>query len=205
MKKEKPTTVLSEEELKRKKKIDVLDYIITLCSIVLVFFTIFYFLQVATVPSTSMYPTLKIKELVLVQRIHGDPENKLNYGDIVTFTFHSANGDRLFVKRLIGMPGDTIEVTSNSIIRNGEVIEDPYRLEYVMDFPMEEITLADDEYFLMGDNRNNSSDCRVFGPVKEEDILGRVFFHTDLFEDENCNAFVNSVPEEDRNPEFTMP
>lgn len=194
--------VLTDEELRRKKKINILDSILTVLCMIVVVFLLFFNFQVATVPSTSMYPTLAVKEMVVLQRIHGDPANAIDYGDIVTFIHHSASGDSTFIKRLIGKPGDTIQVTDTAIYRNGEKIEDPYRMEYVMVFPMDEITLGPDEFFLMGDNRNNSSDCRVFGPVKAEDIRGKAIFHCRPFADENCDAFVASVQAGDLNPEF---
>lgn len=202
MKKAMSEIVLTEEEQRRKKKIDIIDSILTVFCMVVVVFLLFFNFQLATVPSTSMYPTLAVKEMVVIHRIHGDPVKALDYGDIVTFLHHSATNDSIFIKRLIGKPGDTIQVTDTAIYRNGQKIEDPYRMEYIMDFPMDEITLGDDEFFLMGDNRNNSSDCRVFGPVKAEDIQGKAIFHCRPFADDNCNAFVDSVQSEDINPEF---
>ena len=72
------------------------------------------------------------------------------------------------------MPGDTVSIRDNTIYVNGEEVEEDYAYGETSDY--EEITLDDDEYFILGDNRPISKDSRYFGPVKEDEIIGKVIF-----------------------------
>lgn len=201
MLKKKKMIALTEEQQKMMKKLNRLQFMITAASCLAVFLILFFNFQVATVPSSSMYPTLKIKEFVLIHKLR-DPVQELEYGDITTF-YHRENGSAsIFIKRLIGKPGDTVEVRNDAVYRNNERVFENYRLEAETALTMEPIVLQENEYFLMGDNWNNSADCRVFGPVQEEDIIGKSIFHFSPFEDERCEQFVSSVPDEMRHPDF---
>lgn len=86
------------------------------------------------------------------------------------------------IKRVIGLPGETIQIDNNgNIYINGEILEENYGAETIEDPGIAAgsgITLADDEYFVLGDNRNHSSDSRieVFGPIKIDQIMGKVKF-----------------------------
>lgn len=201
MLKKKKMIALTEEQQKMMKKLNRLQFVITAASCLVVFFILFLNFQVATVPSSSMYPTLKIKEFVLIHKFR-NPVQDLEYGDIATFYHHENGSTSIFIKRLIGKPGDTVEVRHDAVYRNGERVFENYRLEAETNLTMEPITLKENEYFLMGDNWNNSADCRVFGSVLAEDLIGKAIFHFSPFEDERCEQFVFSVPAEMRHPDF---
>ena len=97
-----------------------------------------------------------------------------NRGDIVIA--HSPIQDIELIKRLIGRPGDTIELRDNRVFVNGEPLNEPYLPPGANSGPTRESTkwtLGDNEYFIMGDNRSFSQDSRVFGPVKIDNIVGR--------------------------------
>ena len=82
--------------------------------------------------------------------------------------------DEIIIKRIIGMPNDTVEIKNGKIYVNDEEIEEEYAYGQTSDY--DKITLKDDEYFILGDNRPISKDSRYFGPVKEDEIIGKVIF-----------------------------
>lgn len=87
---------------------------------------------------------------------------------------HEENDDEKIIKRIIGMPGDTVAIKDGDIYINDEKIKDEYAYGMTSDY--ERITLGNDEYFILGDNRLVSKDSRYFGPVKENEIKGKVIF-----------------------------
>jgi signal peptidase I len=124
----------------------------------------------------SMYPTLKDQSLgfsnILTYSLVG-----VNRYDIVIVYVESM--DEYLVKRVIGLPNETIEVKDDKVYINGEMISQDFLDEnYKSQFPIftigfESVTLGDDEVFLMGDNRPYSSDSRVFGAFKLDDIIAK--------------------------------
>lgn len=135
--------------------------------IILVVVTLRTFIVTPIVVSgESMVPTLDGKELMLLKKYDTDYERF----DIVVVN-KNVEGDNL-IKRVIGLPGETIKYRNNHLYINGEIIEDSYAFGNTSNF--REITLGDDEYFLMGDNRQISLDSRALGIIKEAEIEGTV-------------------------------
>lgn len=102
-------------------------------------------------------------------------------GDIIVF--HSdlktpAGKEKLLIKRIIGLPGDTISVSGGVVYRNGVALEEPYTLEGYTNGEMEETTVPEDYIFVMGDNRQNSIDSRdpSVGCVPMDRVMGKAFF-----------------------------
>lgn len=150
------------------------------------------------IPSGSMIPTLLIDDRVMVSKINylwGEPEP----GDVVVFenpyapeldesfpesvvraTLEalgirtSANDD--LIKRIVAVGGQTVEVQGNQLLIDGEPLDEPYLQPGVAMGNFGPRTIAADEIFVMGDNRNESSDGRVFGPVPREDVIGKAVF-----------------------------
>ena len=86
--------------------------------------------------------------------------------------------DKRWIKRIIGLPGETVRIDEEgNIYINGEILDEHYGKEVIQDpgLAAQEITLGEDEYWCMGDNRNHSSDSRVIGPVPRSRILGKAF------------------------------
>lgn len=127
----------------------------------------------AIVDGPSMEPTLFTNQFLLISRLHY-LTGEIHAGDVAVF-FPPNEDDRL-IKRVVGVPGDTIEVRDQLVYRNGELLNEPYFVNTpCSEFkcPDDQWTLGADEYFLMGDNRNRSRDSRAFGPVPKSNIIGR--------------------------------
>lgn len=121
------------------------------------------------VDGESMYPTLKNGDILLLKKY----ENSYNRFDIVVVEYKK---NRL-VKRIIGMPGDTVKYLNNVLYINGEAIKEPFlsKNEKTSNFDLSKINMEiipDDCYFIMGDNRNNSTDSRAIGVIHKDNILG---------------------------------
>lgn len=152
------------------------EWVVIAAGALLVAFVIKTFLlQAFYIPSLSMAPTLKINDRVLV--------NKLSYrlhdihrGDVVVF--RSVPGDgatKDLIKRVIGLPGETVESQNGHILINGQVLKEPYLGPDVVTGPLEKITIPAGHYWVMGDNRPNSRDSRFFGAISKSLIIGRAF------------------------------
>lgn len=152
-------------------KKEILDWIETIAIALLIAFLIRNFLfQPYRVQMGSMLPTLKENNLIIVNKITyrlNDPKR----GDIVVF--HPPNGSKSpYVKRIIALPGETIEIRNGEILINGIPIEEDY-ISIATPGVYGPLTLGKDEYFVMGDHRNNSLDSREFGPISKESIIGK--------------------------------
>lgn len=136
-----------------------------------------YAFSITQIVGTSMSPNYKNKDLLLLNKLayhFGD----IKRGDIVHLTYDNS---KYLIKRVIGLPGDHIEIKDSKLYINGEIYEEDYiskSLEYE-DFKLEYIgydVIPKDMYFVLGDNRPDSMDSRKIGLVKKKDIEGKIFF-----------------------------
>lgn len=135
-----------------------------------------YVIEGRIVDGTSMQDTLQDEERLMVERLSyrfSDPKRF----DIVILMPYGEDVDEYFIKRVIGLPGETIQIKDGEIYIDGEVLEENYGKEPIIDggIANEPLTLGDDEYFVMGDNRNDSDDSRAdyIGPITRNLIKGK--------------------------------
>ena len=161
----------------REKEKAVLNTIIWLAAVFLLSWLLVTFVAQRTdVNGTSMYPTLEDGDQLIADKItyrFRDPERF----DIIIFPYKYAD-NTYFIKRIIGLPGETVRIDEQgNIYINGEILEEDYGYETIeyAGLAATEIQLGDDEYFVLGDNRNVSEDSRYadVGNIKREDIVGR--------------------------------
>ena len=149
--------------------------LVVLCAAYLI---ITYVGQRTQVSGSSMETTLSDGDNLLVDKItyrFSDPKRF----DIIVFPFQY-DTDTFYIKRIIGMPGETVQIDyDGNIYINGSLMEESYGREVIQNpgRAAEPITLGEDEYFVMGDNRNNSSDSRdpSVGNIHRKDIIGRAW------------------------------
>ncbi len=127
----------------------------------------------------SMEPTLKSGDKVLINRLVYEVKSP-SYGDLIVFKPNGNQNAHYHIKRVVGKPGDTVTIKSGRVFVNGELLNETVQTESMQDAGLAEegVKLGTDEYFVLGDNRNNSEDSRSanIGNVKKEDILGRAWF-----------------------------
>lgn len=154
---------------------------IFLIVVVFVLFGVF-FVQPVVVEGTSMLPQLHDGERLLVNKlvyykIQSVSWGHIERGDIVVFWFPN-DPDKSYVKRVIGLPGETVEIRNGKVFVNGTMLNEAYldteHNQTLPSWPAKKV--EDHHYFVMGDNRDNSSDSRYWGLVPEKYIYGKAFF-----------------------------
>ena len=146
----------------------------------LVYLVIHFVGQRTQVQGHSMEPTLSTEDNLIVDKLSyrfHDPERF----DIIVFPFLEEE-ETFYIKRIIGLPGETVQIDEQgNIYINGELLQENYGREIIapenVGIAINPIVLGEDEYFVMGDNRNNSIDSRkeIVGNIKREDIIGRAW------------------------------
>ncbi len=156
---------------------EVVSWILTFIACIIAAKLITTFIIVnARVPSASMENTVMTNDRLIANRLSytfSDPDRF----DIIVFIAPD-EPDKLFIKRIIGVPGDTIEIVEGTLIINGEVIQHEDYVKEPMNGSYGPITVPEEHYFMLGDNRNNSLDSRYWFNtfVPEDTILGEALF-----------------------------
>lgn len=194
MKKAKKSELRYNEDDERTLLEDILGFIkVFVVSAIVILLFVNFVAHPVRVDGRSMYPTLKDGEFGFTN-VGGVLLNGVKRGDIVVVTMEEKGQETHWVKRVIGMPGDTISCVNDIVFINGKVLDetqyiDPdYRQSCVDQFgyfnkvpnadnsdvqDFEEVKLGDDEYYVMGDNRPYSKDSRYVGPVKKSQLFAK--------------------------------
>ena len=170
-----------------KPKSALRDYVETL--LICVIFVIFargFVAQQSEIPSESMEDTLLVGDYVLVNRfLHASaptglerlllPLREIERGEVIVFK-HPDEPEKDYIKRVIGLPGDRVEIRRGRPFVNGEPLDEPYLNElYRIGDNQPPVDVPPGEYFVMGDHRNHSFDSRAWGTVPRELVRGRAF------------------------------
>lgn len=169
--------------MKENTKKEVLSWIKTFVFIILIVVLVRTFLfTTITVNGDSMFPTFENNDRLVVNKV-----SKLKRFDMVVF--EAPDSDSLYIKRVIGLPGDSLEVKDDILYVNGKATDEPYleenkkknEFDYLTDdFTLEELTgetkVPEGKLFVLGDNRIYSKDSRNFGFISEESLIGETFF-----------------------------
>lgn len=139
-----------------------------------------FVIQRTLVDGHSMESSLNDKDQLWIDKISYRIKTPKRF-DIIVFPY-KYDKETYYIKRIIGLPGESVRIQGNTIYINGEPLEENFGKEAMDEdtegIAKEEILLSEDEYFVLGDNRNHSTDSRSedVGPVKRTEIIGRAFF-----------------------------
>ena len=171
---------------KRRKKMDyellqeILGWVFQIALVCFAAFLIVWFFghKVSTI-GDSMSPKLSNGDITLVNRLVYETRNPRR-GEIIAFKPNGSENSHYYIKRVIGLPGETIEYSDGKILIEVEVLKEEYKTTKIKELGLleEPITLKSTEYFVLGDDRQNSEDSRManVGNVKKSEIEGKVWF-----------------------------
>lgn len=149
------------------------DTLITILLTGVIFFLLQATVQVSIVTGPSMEPDLYHGQRIVVYKtayLFHPPER----GDIIVFRPPRELGATPFVKRIIGLPGDTVEVKEGIVYINGSPLDEPY-IKEPPTYTLAKEKITGNNYFVLGDNRNNTSDSHVWGTVPHQNIIGKAW------------------------------
>ena len=171
---------------RQKKKInmgivkEIFTWVIEIAITLAVAFTFVYFIGLRTsAVGQSMADTVNNGDNILINRfVYNVSDPKPN--DIIVFLPNGNEKSHMYIKRVIAVPGDTVQIIDGRVYVNGNLFEDEIETALIEEpgIAAEEITLEENEFFVLGDNRNNSEDSRYanIGNIKKEYIIGKVWF-----------------------------
>jgi signal peptidase I len=190
------------------------------CTIIALFVTT-YVVHPMTVPTPSMEPTILVGDRLLIDKFTYrnsflsppgfTPAHDIRRGDIVVFKFPD-DPEVLYVKRAVGLPGETLEIRNKTVHINGTPLDEPYKVHkdsrvnhrdsspHFLTFDSKRdnygpVAIPKDNYFMMGDNRDDSADSRYFGFLHREYIVGRPLIVFWSYEDDSDAYLRTTLPE----------
>lgn len=171
---------MKKEEKEQKKSIgrEILDWIVFIAVVLILSWFVVTFVGVRTVvEGQSMEPTLQDGNNLIVDKLSYRLRDPKRF-EIIVFPYQYEE-NTYYIKRIIGLPGEMVQVKDGAVYIDGEKLDERYGAEPMESAGIAEepIKLGDDEYFVLGDNRNHSSDSRdpSVGILKREDLLGRAW------------------------------
>lgn len=161
-------------------------WIVQIVAVVLLAYCIINFtLERTRILGSSMEVTLQEDDKIIINKLAYWKRNPKRF-DVIVFKQSGSEHSYYNIKRVIGLPGETVQIIDGLVYIDNELLEEPMNVEpiNIPGLAEEPILLEDDEYFVLGDNRNNSEDSRFFniGNVVRGDIVGKAWFTLDPFE-----------------------
>ena len=141
-------------------------FAVTVISIILISY---FLIDLSEVEGSSMNPTIKDGEVVAVLKV-----GSVKRGDIVALSIENENH---LIKRVVAVPGDSLEIKNGELYINGVVNNDFISPSHYAEWDGLKVDLDEDEYYVMGDNRDKSFDSRKYGVMSRNEITGKVIFH----------------------------
>lgn len=158
--------------------------------VALAYFIVNFALEKTTMLGESMETTLKDQDKIIINKFAYKLAKPKRF-DVIVFKQTNKEHSYYNIKRIIGLPGETIQIVDGKIYINGNILEEPFVTEPIHNSGLaaEELKLDDNEYFVLGDNRNNSEDSRFanIGNILLDDIVGKAWIRTNDFD------FVNNL------------
>lgn len=170
------TETISEQQEPEEKRSGFMRFVIDIVETLILSIILFAAINAVSarirVDGASMEPTLQSGEFVIVNKLaytFGDPAT----GDVIVFHF-PRDPDQEYIKRVIGLPGDQVEIKNGEVLVNGQALSE----DYIAASPVYESVwdVPSDSLFVLGDNRNNSSDSHNWGPVPLDYVIGKATF-----------------------------
>jgi signal peptidase I len=180
----------------RKTIFKIAIWLLEIGAVILLAYTIINFaLEKTTVLGNSMEVTLQADDKIIINKLAYVFHDPKRY-DVIVFKQSGDEHNYYNIKRVIGLPGETVLIKDGNIYINGEVLEEPMVVDPIQigGLANDEIVLEEDEYFVLGDNRNNSEDSRFanIGNVVLDDIIGKAWIRLSPFD------FVNKINKYDK-------
>jgi signal peptidase I len=191
----------SKRPFLRKLFINILIWVIQIAAVVfLAYFIIYYALEKTNMIGSSMETTLNPDDSIIINKFSYRFSEPKRF-DVIIFKQSGSAHSYYNIKRIIGLPGETVQIKDGNIYINGEMLDEIINAEPMANAGLaeEKITLEENEYFVLGDNRNNSEDSRfaTIGNIRRSEIIGKAFIRLSPFNFVNKLNLIQEKPKEE--------